>query len=82
MNLDAIIENLASVADDFLEGVTSRDQARAGISEEITLRFVHLSYADRMTVIEGVMEVLEREDFFNAEPGLAGEDGDVEAGEE
>ncbi|HEU5079365.1 MAG TPA: hypothetical protein VFT72_09130 [Opitutaceae bacterium] len=76
MNLQDIIANLADGADDFLEGVTSRDQARAGISEEITLRYVHLSHDDRMTVIRGVMNVLENEDFFAAHPGSTKDEGE------
>ena len=78
MNLDHIIAQLADNADDFLEGATSRDQARAGISEEITLRFVHLSYDDRMTVIRGVMNVLENEDFFAGHPGESQSAGEAE----
>lgn len=62
-----IIEEIASQTDDFLHGVSDRAQARAGISDFITLDFVDLTPAQRANVIAGVMAVLESEDFFGME---------------
>lgn len=67
IDLRPIIEEIASHADDFLDGVSDRAQARAGIAELITLDFVDLTPAQRTNVIAGVMAVLESEDFFGTE---------------
>ena len=67
MSLDEIISELADQADDFLAGVTERAQARAAIAEQINLDYFTLNPADRATVTEGVMAVLEAEEFFGME---------------
>lgn len=66
-DLRPIIEDIASQADDFLDGVSDRTQARAGIAELITLDFSGLTPAQRTNVIAGVMAVLDSEDFFGME---------------
>lgn len=68
MHLRALIDSIADEADDFLEGVTSRAQARAAISEVITLRAAHLNGIDRKHVTDGVMSLLEREGVFDTLP--------------
>lgn len=70
MNLRPIIDEISSQADDFLEGVTSREQARADIAERITMDFPQLPAADCKVVSDHVMAVLEDESFF--EGGFAG----------
>ncbi|MET0263285.1 MAG: hypothetical protein ABW223_10335 [Rariglobus sp.] len=70
MNLRPIIDEIASQADDFLAGVTSREQARAGIAELITMDYSGLVPADRKIVSDAVMATLEDESFFNG--GFAG----------
>jgi hypothetical protein len=82
MNLRPIIDEIASQADDFLEGVTDRQQARAGIAELITMDYAWLSPADRKVVSDHVMAVLEDESFFDG--GFAGHsfDDESEAGDE
>jgi hypothetical protein len=70
MNLRPIIDEIASQADDFLEGVTSREQARAGIAELITMDYAGLDAAERKLVSDHVMALLEDESFFNG--GFAG----------
>ena len=67
MSLHAIIDEIAHHADDFLDGVTSREQGRAGIAEVLTMDYPDLAPADRATVVEGVMAVLEAEEFFGTE---------------
>lgn len=81
MNLRPIIDEIASQADDFLDGVTSREQARAGIAELLTMDYAGLSADERKLVSDHVMAVLEDESFFNG--GFAGFsfDDDSEAGD-
>lgn len=67
MNLRPLIDDIASRADDFLEGVTDRAQARAGIAELLTIEYGALPGEARRQVIEGVISVLESEDFFGVE---------------
>ncbi|MDF3057402.1 MAG: hypothetical protein K0R17_1617 [Rariglobus sp.] len=77
MNLRPIIDEIASQADDFLDGVTNRDQARAGISELITMDYPQLPAIDRKLISDQVMAILEDESFFNG--GFAGHSFDDES---
>ncbi len=69
MELDAISEAIADRADDFLEGASNRAQARAGVYELINADYPQLPASDRDLVAARVMEILEREGFFDAVPG-------------
>jgi hypothetical protein len=82
MDLRPIITEIASQADDFLEGVTDRKEARAGIAEFIQIEYSQLPAADRKSVSDAVMAVLEDESFFDG--GFAGHsfDEDSEAEED
>lgn len=66
-DLRPIIDEIANQADDFLAGARDRAQARAGISELLTMDYAELTPPDRAAVVAGVMKVLEEEDFFGAE---------------
>jgi len=66
-DLRPIIDEIASQADDFLAGSTDRAHARAGIAELLNMDYSALAPADRATVTEAVMAVLEAEDFFGTE---------------
>jgi hypothetical protein len=66
-DLRPIIDEIARRADEFLAGTTDRAQARAGISEVITMDYGTLTPPDRTIVITGVMSALEDEDFFGTE---------------
>lgn len=66
-DLRPIIDEIARRADDFLAGARDRAQARAGISELITMDYSQLDAASRTVVVTGVMSVLEDEDFFGTE---------------
>lgn len=83
MELRAIVSSICDQADDFLAGVTKRDEARAGIAEYLTIHHPKLAPADKKAVIEQVVRILNQEGFFDAEAGGAGEEaGDfTEAGE-
>lgn len=65
--LRPIIDEIASRADDFLAGVQDRAHGRAGIEEAITIDYPTLDPEQRREVVEGVMGVLEDEDFFGTE---------------
>ena len=67
MELHQLIADIAGRTDDFLAGATSREQGRAGIEEYINLEHFHLTADERKQVADGVMKVLEAEDFFGAE---------------
>jgi len=66
-HLRHIIDEIANQADDFLDGVTTRDQARAGIAELLNMDYPQVGPADRGKITDGVMAVLESEDFFGTE---------------
>lgn len=66
-DLRPIISEIADQADDFLAGARDRAQARAGISELLTMDYSQLNAEDRNAVVAGVMKVLEAEDFFGTE---------------
>jgi hypothetical protein len=65
MNLRPIIDDIAGQADDFLADCKDRVQARAGIAEFLTMEHPRLASADRKTITEHVMAILEEEDFFS-----------------
>jgi hypothetical protein len=67
IDLRPIIAEIASQADDVLAGASDRAQARAGIQELLTLDYVDLTPEERKKVADGVMAVLEQEDFFGTE---------------
>jgi hypothetical protein len=67
-----IVAEICDQADDFLAGVTRREEAKAGISELLTMYHVGLNPADRKAITEQAMRVLEREGFFERAAG--GED--------
>jgi hypothetical protein len=70
MDLRSIVEEIAGQADDFLDGVADRKEARAGIAELLTTDFPQLGPAERAQVTGRVMAILEQEGFFEA--GLGG----------
>ena len=69
MNLHDIIDAVADQADDFLAGADNRAQARAGIMELLNADYPGLTHADRKTVADRVMDILDREGFFESTPG-------------
>lgn len=69
MELDGIISEICDEADDFLAGVTRRDEAKAGIDELLTMRHGTLPLTDRKIVIDQAMGILEREGFFERDAG-------------
>ncbi len=82
MNLSALIDQIASQADDFLDGFTGRADARAGIQELLTAEHNSLSVEERKHVTDGVMTILEDEGFFSATPGSGENATDSTGGED
>ena len=74
MNTTAIANELCDQADDFLAGVTKRDEARAGIAEFLTMHHADLPPAERQAVVDESMRILEEEGFFEAEAGSGSND--------
>ena len=66
MELKAIIAATANEADTLLEGVTSRKEARSVVGDALTARYPQLNAVDRQRITEGVMAILEAEDFFSS----------------
>lgn len=69
MELNDIVNRICDQADDFLDGVTKREEARAGIAELLTIEHPQLAPADRKTVTDQAMTILEREGFFERPAG-------------
>ena len=67
MELNHIIAEIADQTDEFLDGVTDRAQARAGIAELINMDYFTLNPAQRKAVTDGVMAELEKEEYFGTE---------------
>jgi hypothetical protein len=69
METRAIVSAICDEADEFLAGVTRREEAKAGIAEWLTLRYSLLVPADRKAVIEQALRVLVAEGFFDRVAG-------------
>lgn len=76
MNLRDIVDAIARKADDFFAGASSRAEARAGVYELINADYFPLSPADRTTVAEGVMAILDQEGVFEEPAGGGASDAD------
>lgn len=69
MDFETLIDDIASQADDFLADASNRTEARTAIAEFLQADHPKLSPSDRRKVIEGVLAILEKESFFNAQHG-------------
>jgi hypothetical protein len=79
MDLQAIIEDIANRADDFLVERSDRKDAREAIAALLTDEQPALGVKDRKKAVDGVMAILEQEDFFGTEfAGDSWKDGDDE----
>lgn len=72
VGLDPIISRICDQADDFLAGVTKREEAKAGIAEFLTMYHAGLTAADRQAVTDQVIVILDREGFFERDAGGEG----------
>jgi hypothetical protein len=64
MNLQAIATAAADQADDFLQGVNSPTEAKPVILEWLADQYPQLPPADRPKVVQALLAILDREDFF------------------
>jgi hypothetical protein len=69
MDLMSIVNGICDQADDFLAGVSRRDEARAGVAEYLTMHHQQLPPADKKAVIDQVMRTLDAEGFFQSTSG-------------
>jgi hypothetical protein len=72
MDLKLLASRICDEADDFLGDTTRPAEARAGISEWLTINQPALPAAEKRAVTEEAMAILEREGFFERAGG--GED--------
>lgn len=68
MNLQSLVDEVASEADAFLATVDGRKDARDAISDYLYETYPSLSRKEHTVVVNGVLEVLESEDFFGGGP--------------
>ena len=64
MNLRPIIDDIAGQADELLISVTERMSARTALDKFLALDQSKLVAADRRTVVDHVMAILENDNFF------------------
>jgi hypothetical protein len=76
MDTKTIANEICDQADDFLAGVTKRDEARAGIAEYLTMHHAALPPAEKKAVVDQTMRILEHEGFFEADAGAADDAAD------
>jgi hypothetical protein len=69
MEPKSIVSEICRNAEEFLAGVTKRDEARAGIAEWLTIHHLKLPHDEKKIIIREVMNTLEHEKFFEAGPG-------------
>jgi len=75
--LQSIIDSLADQADDLLVDAENRKEARTAIGDALASEYPKLNGVDRQKVIDGVMQILDQEDFFSSSGGAdPSEDGD------
>jgi len=82
MDTKSIANHICDEADEFLVGVTRRDEARAGIAEYLTMHHASLDPVEKQAVIDQTMRILEDEGFFEVEAGAGGEMGDGDLDED
>ena len=66
MDLDAIINSAADVADDFLSDASSMTEARGMIRAYLTEHHTGVKKPDTERVIAGVLPILDEEGFFES----------------
>jgi hypothetical protein len=69
MEKNSIVSQICDQADEFLAGVSTRNQAKAGIAEWLTINHLKIPPELKKAIIGEVMGILEREKFFDANAG-------------
>lgn len=72
MDLKDLAGRICDEADDFLGATTRPAEARAGISEWLTINLPALAAAEKQAVTEEAMAILAREGFFDRASGEEG----------
>jgi len=68
MDLEKIINSIADQADNTLSAGSTRKDARTVLTETLESGYADLDPDERLIVVAGVMQILENEDFFAADP--------------
>ena len=68
MDLENLTNEIADRADELLQGVTVRKDARTTLREVLSANHPELEVDERSIVVAGVMRILAEEDFFAADP--------------
>lgn len=70
MDQKALVSEICDQADMFLAGVTALKEARAGISEWLTIHHPSLTPELKKSVVADAIQILKNEGFFETEAGL------------
>ncbi len=68
MDLKKILNSIADQADNTLRAVSTRKDAQTVLTETLESSYADLDSDERLIVVARVMEILEKEDFFAADP--------------
>jgi transcription termination factor NusB len=68
-DIQEIINALADEADELLDGVSTKQDARPVIREYLEKNHPELDKTERAIVLAGLFEILEEEEFFEAPTG-------------
>ena len=67
MNLKSLVDEVANEADAFLVSVEGRKETREAIADYVSDNYPELSRKEHHVVVNGVIGILESEDFFGVE---------------
>ncbi|WP_221028805.1 hypothetical protein [Actomonas aquatica] len=67
MNLNRLVDEVADNADSFLSDVVGRKETRDAVADHVQENYPDLSRKEQTVVINGVLEILEGEDFFGSD---------------
>ncbi len=67
MNLNNLVDEVANEADAFLVAVEGRKETRDAIADYVSENYPDLSRKEHNVVVNGVLQILENEDFFGVE---------------
>ncbi len=67
MNLNSLVDEVANEADSFLATVEGRKETREAIADYVSDNYPELSRKEHNVVVNGVINILESDDFFGVE---------------
>ena len=69
MEQNALVSEICDEAENFLEGVTNRTEAKADIAEWLTVQYPKLNPDEMRVIVAQSMAILENEGFFEIDAG-------------